>query len=148
VTTRLAIVCAFAGVAALLAAAGVALGLRAKSSSAWSGAQVVRVKEHDFVISVSTHRVAAGPTVFRVENDGPDEHELIVVRDDGRLPLRVDGMTVNEESLTKQILGALEPARAGAVRELRLRLTPGRYLLLCNMYGHYMAGMHSVVDVR
>jgi uncharacterized cupredoxin-like copper-binding protein len=144
----LAIVCAIAGVAAVLAATGVALAMHADASSTWSGAQVVGVKEHDFLISVSTHRVAAGPTVFRVENDGPDEHELIVVRDNGKLPLRVDGMTVNEESLTKQILGALEPARAGAVRELRLHLTPGRYMLLCNMYGHYMAGMHSVVVAR
>ena len=36
----------------------------------------------------------------------------------------------------------------GSVRELHVRLTPGRYVLLCNMSGHYMGGMHRTLVVR
>jgi uncharacterized cupredoxin-like copper-binding protein len=73
---------------------------------------------------------------------------MILIRDSGRLPLRSDGITVNEEGLEKQTVGALEPAATGALRELKVKLTPGRYVLVCNMYGHYMGGMHAVVVVR
>jgi uncharacterized cupredoxin-like copper-binding protein len=33
------------------------------------------------------------------------------------------------------------------VRELHLKLTKGRYVLLCNMSGHFMGGMEATVDV-
>jgi uncharacterized cupredoxin-like copper-binding protein len=112
------------------------------------GSRVVNVVERDFRVSVSATRLRPGTVVFRVANRGPDAHELIVMRDSGRLPLRPDGITVNEEGLEKQTVGVLEPAGAGRVRELRVKLTPGRYVLLCNMYGHYMGGMHAVVIVR
>lgn len=112
------------------------------------GSRIVNVQERDFRITLSTHHVSPGTVVFRVANHGPDAHELIVIRGAGQLPLRSDGITVNEEGLEKQTVGALEPAGAGAVRELKVKLAPGRYFLLCNMYGHFMGGMHSVVIVK
>jgi len=112
------------------------------------GAQVVSVRERDFKISVSTTHVDAGEVVFRDRNLGPDAHELIVVRSDrAGLRLRADGMTVDEDGLEKLIVGALEPGSAGETRELRVLLVPGTYTLLCNMYGHYMGGMHSTLVV-
>jgi len=109
---------------------------------------VVTVKERDFQISLSTTHVGAGEVVFRDRNLGPDAHELIVVRSNGgRLRLRADGMTVDEEGLEKLIVGALEAGPAGSTRELRVHLAPGTYTLLCNMYGHYMGGMHSTLVV-
>ena len=54
-------------------------------------------------------------------------------------------MTVNEEALKSSIVGTLEPGAPGSVRELRVELKPGRYVLLCNMSGHFMGGMHTVV---
>jgi uncharacterized cupredoxin-like copper-binding protein len=118
------------------------------SGARTSPADVVNVKERDFQISISRSRVAAGDVVFRDKNLGPDAHELIVVRSDGaRLRLRPDGMTVDEEGLEKSIVGALEPGLAGSTRELHVRLAPGTYVLLCNMYGHYMGGMHSTLVV-
>jgi len=107
------------------------------------GGSVVQITERDFHISAPA-RVPAGHVVFRVHNLGPDDHEFIVVRTDGHpLPLRSDGMTVNEESLQSSIVGALEPGPPGSVRYLKLDLPPGRYQVLCNMEGHYMGGMHD-----
>jgi uncharacterized cupredoxin-like copper-binding protein len=125
--------------AAVLSGCGETASLAAKDT-------VVNVRERDFKISLSTTHVQAGDVVFRDHNAGPDAHELIVVRSDvARLRLRSDGMTVDEEGLEKSIVGALEPGRSGITRELRVRLEPGTYTLFCNMYGHYMGGMHSTL---
>lgn len=111
--------------------------------------QLVNVTERDFSISASQRLLKAGSIVLRATNDGPDAHELIVVRSrDGRLPLRSDGLTVNEEALERSTLGALEPGPPGSVRELSVHLSPGKYVLFCNMSGHYMGGMSTVLTVR
>src|SRR5207245_9578609 len=112
-------------------------------------ARVVDVTERDFAISVSQRQIAAGTVVFRATNRGPDSHELIVTRvRDRKLPLRSDGLTLSEEELQKSIVGTLEPGQPNSVRELRVRLSPGRYVLFCNMYGHFMGGMRADVVVR
>ena len=118
-----------------------------------SGAQkdaagVINVRERDFQISISRTHVDAGEVVFRARNVGPDAHELIVVREPGsRLPLRRDGSTVSEEKLDRVTAGALEPGQPGSSRKLRLHLAPGRYVLFCNMSGHYLGGMHTELVV-
>ena len=77
-----------------------------------------------------------------------DDHELIVVRLQGRsLPLRQDGITVDEDALDRETAGALEPFSGGSVDTLHVHLAPGRYELFCNMAGHYLGGMHRVLVV-
>ena len=116
--------------------------------SASSRAAVVPVSERDFSIT-APKRLSSGDVLLRVRNRGPDDHELIVVRaDDGRLPMRRDGITIDEEALQRAEVGALEPGQPGAVRELQLNLAPGRYVLFCNMNGHYLGGMHRNLVVR
>jgi hypothetical protein len=44
-------------------------------------------------------------------------------------------MTVNEEAVEGSEVGVLELGQPGSVRELHVHLTPGRYILLCNMSG-------------
>jgi uncharacterized cupredoxin-like copper-binding protein len=105
----------------------------------------VRVTERDFRITVAPARVRAGDVRLLVRNEGPDTHELIVVRAAHGLPLRTDGLTVNEEALAT--IGAAEGQAPGAVHELRLHLKPGRYELFCNMAGHYLGGMRAVLVV-
>ena len=109
---------------------------------------VVRVTERDFHISTVHGRITAGPVLFRVTNRGPDEHEFIVIRADGGLPLRPDGITLDEDALEKSIVGAVEPAQAGRTNILRVTLSRGRYALVCNMFGHYMGGMYMPLVVR
>jgi uncharacterized cupredoxin-like copper-binding protein len=109
---------------------------------------VVRIVERDFHISAVHGHLTAGTVVFRVTNRGPDEHEFIVVRADRGLPLRPDGITLDEDALEKNIVGSVEPARAGQTNTLRVSLEPGRYALVCNMYGHYMGSMHAPLVVR
>jgi uncharacterized cupredoxin-like copper-binding protein len=110
-------------------------------------AKVIRVTERDFHIS-APKRTSAGEVVLSVKNRGPDDHELIVVKA-GRshLPFREDGLTIDEDAVERSIAGALEPGEPG-MRRLRVRLTPGRYVLFCNMAGHYLGGMDHELEVR
>jgi len=72
-----------------------------------------------------------------------------VVRAHGSsLPLRADGLTVNEEALDPVVAGTLEPGDPGSRRGLQVHLVPGRYELFCNMSGHYLGGMHTDLVVR
>jgi uncharacterized cupredoxin-like copper-binding protein len=132
------------GLLALLVAAGCG----GSQHAATGVTQIVPVSERDFAISAPTS-VMAGDVEFRVANEGPDAHELLVVRAGrGHLPMRNDGLTVNEEGLARRAVGALEPAQPGGVESLRVHLTPGRYVLYCNMSGHFLGGMHTVLVVR
>jgi uncharacterized cupredoxin-like copper-binding protein len=109
---------------------------------------VISVVERDFGV-VAPKYLAAGDAVLRVQNRGPDAHELIVVRLDRKsLPMRDDGMTVSEEAVEHREAGVLEPAATGSVRDLHVSLAPGRYELFCNMSGHYLSGMHTLLVVR
>jgi hypothetical protein len=110
--------------------------------------RVLPVKVRDFHISVPK-RVPAGDLTVAMHNQGPDHHELIVVRaGSGKLPLRGDGFTVDEDGLGAAVVGALEPEAPG-VHRLKVRLQPGaHYWFLCNMSGHYMGGMRTETVAR
>jgi uncharacterized cupredoxin-like copper-binding protein len=145
---RAARACLAAGAIAAAAFAALACGSSGKATPI-DGA-IVAVTERDFHIAAPAH-LKPGLVDLRVHNDGPDDHELILVPAPrggvGRLPLRKDGLTVNEEVLQSSEPGSLEPGEPGSVRNLQLNLKPGRYILFCNMEGHFMGGMHTEVVV-
>ncbi len=125
----------------------VATACGSERSGVPSDAAVVRISEKDFRIDVRPRHVPAGDVELVVRNAGPVDHELIVVRaQDHVLPLRSDGLTVDEDALHSQQIAVLEPAWPGTVRRVRLQLGPGRYEVFCNMAGHYMGGMHSFLE--
>ena len=103
---------------------------------------LIRVSERDFRIVVTPGHMSAGAAELVVTNHGPDTHELIIVRARrSQLPLRLDGLTVDEDALHEvAIVEGVDPEGVGRVR---LHLAPGRYELFCNMAGHFMAGMHG-----
>jgi uncharacterized cupredoxin-like copper-binding protein len=120
----------------------------ATSHAARGGPPVAQVTERDFHISAPT-RLRAGRVVIRVTNEGPDRHELIIVpAAAASLPLRRDGLTVDEEAVEAEEPGALVPGSSGSVRQLAVDLAPGRYVFFCNMEGHFMGGMHAEVQVN
>ena len=138
----------FLRLAALALVVGGALAGCGSSGGPQRHAASVLVRERDFRILVSPTRIPAGPVRLTIRNAGPADHELIVVR--ARrvgLPLRTDGLTVDEQGLAHSTLASLEPAGPGAVRHLDLDLKPGSYELFCNMAGHYMGGMRAFLVV-
>jgi uncharacterized cupredoxin-like copper-binding protein len=117
-------------------------------SAAKTSPPLLRVSESDFHITAPS-TLKAGEYAFRVHNKGPTDHEFIIAPTrTGSLPLRPDGLTVDEEAFERLEPGLLEPGAPGAVRDLTVVLKPGRYVFFCNMEGHYMAGMHTELVVQ
>jgi uncharacterized cupredoxin-like copper-binding protein len=104
---------------------------------------VVHVTLKDFHIKVSRTHVPAGDVQLVVENKGPDTHELLVARTSAPLPLRADGITVDEEALEPVTVDEVEGEARGHVFVAQFKLRPGRYELFCNMAGHYLGGMRA-----
>ncbi len=104
----------------------------------------------DFKIHLSAKEVPAGRVIFGLANDGPTVHELVVARTDRRsddLVLGKDGLSVAEESRGFRVLGEDESVRLSEQDVLELVLTPGHYVLFCNLEGHYLGGMHTDLQV-
>jgi uncharacterized cupredoxin-like copper-binding protein len=133
--------CLAIGVFALLTSA-------ACSTAAQPKGQVVDITLKDFHIDNGTASVTGGDVVMQVHNEAPATHEFVVVRTnlpaDG-LPLGPDGLSVNEDWLDR--VGELNEVPAGTVGTLPLHLAPGRYVFFCNLDGHYLGGMHAVLEV-
>jgi uncharacterized cupredoxin-like copper-binding protein len=100
--------------------------------------------------------VAAGTVSLRVANQAAQTHELLV------LPLpagqaasaravgangQVDEAGSLGEASRTCGAGGGDGIAAGAVGWVTLALERGRYELVCNMPGHYAAGMHAELDV-
>jgi uncharacterized cupredoxin-like copper-binding protein len=106
------------------------------------------VVEHDFGLATNTTSVSGGPVAFDITNQGPSSHELLAFRTDlpeDQLPLGPDGR-INEDAIPK-VLDTQTDLPAGSERDLSEPLAPGRYVLVCNLPGHYKLGMHTVITV-
>lgn len=141
--SSLATVAAVAAVS--IVAAGSVLGTAAARVEEAAGATVkVTLKEWKVIPSVRTC-VAAGRITFAVRNAGALEHELVVLRTSrppGRLPMK------GSQAVETGLQGETPELQPGRTRRLTLRLRSGRYVLICNLPGHYKAGQFSGLCVR
>ena len=102
----------------------------------------------DFQIHPVTPTVAHGDVTFEVTNQGPATHEFVIVRSDlpaARLPIGPDGLGVDEDSVDP--VGEIGELGSGTTGTLTLNLDPGRYVVFCNLEGHYLGGMHASLEV-
>jgi uncharacterized cupredoxin-like copper-binding protein len=109
-------------------------------SSANTSSAVLNVTESEMNVTVSTHRVAAGRVTFVVRNTGTVVHELVVMRWSGnakQMPRK--GYQVSERSA----VGEVADVEPGHVGRATLTLKPGKYVLVCNIPGHYQLGMST-----
>ena len=94
-------------------------------------------------IKATPGSVKAGEITFDVTNDSKDtEHEMIVMYmadPSKQLPYIASEERVDEDRAgDKGEVSELEPGASGS---LTVNLKPGKYLLICNVAGHYAAGM-------
>ncbi|MEP6470327.1 MAG: sulfocyanin-like copper-binding protein [Chloroflexota bacterium] len=89
--------------------------------------------------------VPAGEVIFNVKNDGTVLHEFVVLRTDlaeDALPEASDAAEVNEADAALESMGEVEDVEVGASKSFTATLTPGTYVGICNVVGHYGSGMH------
>ncbi|BCG94660.1 cupredoxin domain-containing protein [Mesorhizobium sp. 131-2-1] len=100
-------------------------------------------------IKASPSAVKAGEVTFKVTNDSKDTvHEMIVMylADPGKpLPyLEAENRVDEDRAGDKGEVSELDPGKSGT---LTVELKAGKYLLICNVPGHYGAGMWAEFTV-
>lgn len=131
------------GLAAVLLATGASSGMATSvtgaeaSTPAAAQASTVKVVIKEWSFKASTASVRAGKVTFVVRNAGTMKHEFVVLRTD-RAPraLAMKGKQAVEAGMK----GEIEEFKPGLSKRLTLTLKPGKYVLLCNMPGHYKRG--------
>ena len=98
----------------------------------------------EWKVSVAPNTVTAGEVKFTIENKGTIGHEFLVVKTDildGKITL--DGDHFAEPSPGLEVIDEIGEFKQGTTELLVLTLEPGNYQLVCNLPGHYAAGMHT-----
>jgi uncharacterized cupredoxin-like copper-binding protein len=105
---------------------------------------MVSVKLKEFKVLPSTASAKAGPVAFKVTNTGALAHEFVIVKTilpANKLPVKANRVTL--KPLGK--VGPFQPRKGGA---LVLSLKAGKYVLYCNIAGHYQAGQWARFAVK
>ncbi len=93
----------------------------------------------------STDTVKAGEVTFTLDNVGTIEHELVVLKTDtpyDQLVIGSDDRVDESDSV-----GEVSETPAGETASVTLNLAPGKYVLVCNIAGHYRRGMRVPLTV-
>ncbi len=102
----------------------------------------INVNLKSMAMTLSSTVAKAGEVIFHIKNDATDlKHEFVVFKTDlagDKLPVDNKGSVV-EGQLTKMDEMEVEKGQGG---DLKIKLTPGHYVAVCNIEGHYQAGMH------
>ena len=103
-----------------------------------------------YVLSADQASVKAGKVTFKVTDNGKKDHETVLLKLDGATAfdkLAIDSSTnrVGEDSNVGETGDPdLTP---GETRSFSVDLTPGTYVLVCNIEKHYGLGMRSLLTV-
>lgn len=101
-------------------------------------------------IKLSTNVVEAGKVTFEVANNSKDNiHEMVIAPvkgDNAPLPYVASENEVDEDNSGD--LGEVSELDPGKDGSLTLNLKPGKYVLFCNVAGHYMNGMWALLTVN
>jgi len=128
----------------VLAALTVGLGAAGATPGRSQAPSKVGVVLSEWKLVPSATTLRAGKVTFRVKNDGAIEHEFVVLRTDS-----------HHHALPVKKAVAVETGRQGEIpkivpgqeRSLTLSLKPGKYVLICNLLGHYKAGQYAALRV-
>jgi uncharacterized cupredoxin-like copper-binding protein len=89
--------------------------------------------------------VSAGTVTFELTNDGKLMHEMVVIKTDkGAANLALP----NGEADESDAIDEVADLPAGESATLELDLDAGTYALVCNLPGHYAAGMYADFTVK
>jgi uncharacterized cupredoxin-like copper-binding protein len=101
-------------------------------------------------IRIDQDSVKAGPVMFDVTNWSRYlPHEVLIVAVDNAaapLPYDYDEAKVNEDQV--KVLGDTSELLPNKSASVKVTLVPGSYLLICNVPGHYAAGMAVPLMVK
>jgi uncharacterized cupredoxin-like copper-binding protein len=94
----------------------------------------------EWSVTPSVAEVREGKIAFEVRNDGTMAHQLLVIKNDmppEMLPVANGSIVLAQVNVVR----SLEAVAAGSTAELGFDATPGKYVMVCNVPGHYQQGM-------
>ena len=100
-------------------------------------------------IIVSPAMSASGTVVFNVVNPDKTVHEIDIVRttlDPAKLPIKASGQ-FNEHTPQARVVKEAVKVLPGATRTFTAILTPGSYVIVDNLPGHYRAGEAAALKI-
>jgi uncharacterized cupredoxin-like copper-binding protein len=120
--------------------------------AASASASTVNVELSEFSISLDATVGGAGDITFVTTNTGALPHEFVILQSDvASDALTVDTATAKaDETAAGGAIGRIPQADlgAGASTSVSFNLTPGNYVLICNVAGHYQSGMTTAFTVQ
>ncbi len=108
----------------------------------------LKFKLDEFEISPKAAEAKAGTVRIKAKNAGSGEHELVVARTNrkpGKLPTSKNG-DVKEGAIN--VVGEISELPPGETGKTKLQLKSGKYVMFCNVPGHYAQGMYGKLTVK
>jgi uncharacterized cupredoxin-like copper-binding protein len=115
-----------------------------------AAATALNARTADYAVTSDLPGVPAGLVDLDVANAGPLPHEFILFKTDfahDKLPRDQDGRVVEDAEGIVNAFDTGDNIPAGENRHFDIALTPGNYVMLCNLPAHYGKGMHAAFKV-
>ena len=106
---------------------------------------IVDLKEYSVTLSVTS--IKAGTVKFGIRNNGTMVHDFDLYKTDlavDKLPVEGGSAKVKMDGLVRQMINI----SANRSTTLSVDLAPGRYVIICNVAGHYQLGMRAELQVQ
>ena len=106
---------------------------------------IVDMKEYAITLSVTT--IKPGTIKFGIRNNGTMVHDFDLYKTDlpiDQLPVDTGSAKVKMDGLVKQMIN-IAPNRS---KTLSADLAAGRYVIVCNVAGHYQLKMRAELQVQ
>ncbi len=131
----------------LAAVAALVSGCSAASPSTLPTDVQVTVEMKEYTATATPATIKAGTVKFGIRNSGTLVHQFDLIKTDlapDQLPIDGATATARADVLVKQ----LKSIGAGVVATVSADLQPGRYVIICNVPGHYQLGMRTAFTVQ
>lgn len=101
----------------------------------------IYVQLGDFWAGPTVSVTRPGKVTFVARNVGKVPHELMVER----MPMKFESPMSPDENAAQGMIADMQPGHTG---RMTMRLRAGKYMLFCNLPGHYASGQHMVFTVK
>lgn len=109
-------------------------------------ARKINIDLREMAISEDSPMVARGEQTLVIHNSGKLKHELIVLKTD-KAPQEL-AKPGSKRALETGKVAEVPSIKPGQTVKLKINFESGRYVLICNIPGHYAAGMRNSLDAR
>jgi len=133
----------------ILGVAMLAAALLLVTTGAKEKKQTAKVTLSEFKIASAKTTFVPGSIEFDAKNAGKIPHELAIVKTD----LAANGLpTANGKADESKVtvIGRINEnsLKKGKSKKQTFKLDAGKYLLICNLVGHYQGGMAAAIEVK